>query len=118
MAWHGSKPLTLIGGKSRRQFCLRATLRARLPAPELRGSAKRTVDAYPVGSEHAVYYQPDDPTNAALEVGKATLPTNSNVVDYLGVGLDFLSSAGLVLRLDASSRRASCLWCATATAHM
>jgi hypothetical protein len=43
MAWHGSKPNTLIGGKSRRQFCLRATLRARLPTPDPRGSAKRTV---------------------------------------------------------------------------
>jgi hypothetical protein len=31
------------------------------------GDASRTLERYPVGSNVTVYYDPDDPTNAALE---------------------------------------------------
>ena len=35
------------------------------------GSAKRTVNNYAVGSEHKVFYDPDEPTKAALRTGLA-----------------------------------------------
>ena len=46
MAWRAFKPLSLVGGKSRRQFCLRTILRARLQTPEPRLGANRSAIAH------------------------------------------------------------------------
>jgi hypothetical protein len=61
-------------------------------ASDVYPKAKVTIDRYPVGSEHRVYYDPANPTSSLLEPGMSRQPAAPFVLIavFFGIGLTVL----------------------------